>query len=292
VSAASTSPSEGSRPSGRAGDDTLDDKRMSFLDHLVELRLRLVRAVQFYLVAFAFCYWKAEVMLGIVTRPLAAAWHKSGLPDVPQLHGALAEPFIVYMRVALYAAIFVASPAIFWQIWAFVAPGLYKRERRVTLAFVTFATVLFSLGAFFAYRVALPMGFQFFFTQHKSIPLTDMRIAPMQMVGEYFDFVLQSLVIFGASFELPLVVLLLGTFGLVDHVQLWKFGRFFILIAFTVGAIFSPPDVLSQVIVSVPLCLLYFFSIALVWLFGTKTPANGKPGPGARRMARASASGS
>lgn len=261
----------------------LDDKRMSFLDHLVELRLRLVRAMQFYVLAFALCYWKAELLLGIVTRPLAKAWRESGLKDMPELHGALAEPFIVYMRVALYAALFVASPAIFWQIWMFVAPGLYKRERKMTLSFVFFATILFSLGAFFAYKVALPMGFRFFFTQHRPIPLTDMRIAPMQMVGEYFDFVLQSLVIFGVSFELPLVVLLLGTIGMVDHVQLWKFGRFFILIAFTVGAIFSPPDVLSQVIVSVPLCLLYFFSIALVWAFGTKVPASGRPGPGARK---------
>ena len=97
--------------------------------------------------------------------------------------------------------------------------------------------------------------------------------APMQMVSGYFDFVLQSVLIFGISFELPLALLLAGMAGLVDHRQLWRFGRYFILIAFTVGAIFSPPDVVSQTLVSVPLCLLYFFSILLVYLFGKKKPA-------------------
>ncbi len=107
----------------------------------------------------------------------------------------------------------------------------------------------------------------------ENIPGTDMRLAPMQMVSGYFDTVLQTLLIFGVSFELPLILLFLGIIGLVDHRQLWRFGRYFILIAFTVGAIFSPPDVVSQTLVSVPLCLLYFLSIILVYFFGTKKPA-------------------
>lgn len=250
-----------------------DEKRMSFLDHLAELRTRIMRALKIYVVAFAICWWKAEVLLGYVTKPLAKAWKLSNLKDLPELHGALAEPFAVYMRVAMYAALFLASPAIFFQIWGFVAPGLYKNERRVTISFVSFATVLFVAGAAFAYYIALPMAFRFFFTQHAPIPGTNMRIAPMQMVSGYFDFVLQSVLIFGISFELPLALLLAGMAGLVDHKQLWRFGRYFILIAFTVGAIFSPPDVVSQTLVSVPLCLLYFFSILLVYLFGKKKPA-------------------
>jgi sec-independent protein translocase protein TatC len=258
--------------SGDGSTDSLDDKKMTFLEHLMELRLRLIRAIQIYAVAFLLCWWKADRLLGIITRPLAKAWHMANLKDAPELHGALAEPFTVYMRVAMYAALFLASPAIFYQLWAFIAPGLYKRERRLTMSFVTFATALFCSGAVFAYYVALPMAFKYFFTLHTPIPGTDMRIAPMQMVSGYFDTVLQTILIFGISFELPLVLLFLGIVGLVDHKQLWKFGRYFILIAFTVGAIFSPPDVVSQTLVSVPLCLLYFLSIVLVYFFGTKKP--------------------
>lgn len=255
-----------------AAADALEEKRMTFLEHLMELRTRLIRAVQIYVVAFLLCWWKADILLGFVTKPLAKAWHLANLKDAPELHGALAEPFTVYMRVAMYAALFLASPAMFYQLWSFIAPGLYKRERRITISFVTFATVLFVGGAAFAYYVALPMAFRYFFTLHTPIPGTDMRIAPMQMVSGYFDTVLQTILIFGISFELPLILLFLGIVGIVDHRQLWKFGRYFILIAFTVGAIFSPPDVVSQTLVSVPLCLLYFLSIVLVYFFGTKKP--------------------
>ena len=250
----------------------LDDKKMSFLEHLVELRVRLIRALKVYLVAFLLCWWKADLLLGFVTKPLAKAWKLANLKDAPELHGALAEPFTVYMRVAIYAALFLASPAMFYQLWAFIAPGLYKRERRLTLSFVTSATLLFVAGGAFAYLVALPAAFKYFFTLHTAIPGTDMRIAPMQMVSGYFDTVLQTLLIFGLSFELPLILLFLGIVGLVDHRQLWRFGRYFILIAFTIGAIFSPPDVVSQTLVSVPLCLLYLLSIVLVYFFGTKKP--------------------
>jgi sec-independent protein translocase protein TatC len=267
--------------------DQIDDKRMTFVEHLVELRVRLIRAVKIWVVAFAICWWKADVLLGFIAKPLSKAWAVAGLKDAPELHAALAEPFTVYMRVAIYGGIFLASPGIFYQLWAFIAPGLYKREKRMTMSFVFFATLLFVGGAFFAYRVALPMAFRYFFQLHTHIPGTDMRLAPMQMVSDYFDFVLQSLLIFGMGFELPLILLFLGIIGLVDHKQLWKFGRYFILVAFVVGAIFSPPDVVSQVLVSVPLCLLYFLSIILVYLFGTKVPASGRPGPGARRKARA-----
>lgn len=250
----------------------LDEKRMTFLEHLMELRLRLLRALKIYVIAFLLCWWKADILLGVITQPLSKAWKLANLKDAPELHGALAEPFTVYMRVAIYAALFLASPAIFYQLWAFIAPGLYKRERRMTISFVVFATLLFCAGGAFAYYVALPAAFKYFFTLHTNIPGTDMRLAPMQMVSGYFDTVLQTLLIFGMSFELPLILLFLGIVGLVDHRQLWRFGRYFILLAFTVGAIFSPPDIVSQTLVSVPLCLLYFLSIILVYFFGTKKP--------------------
>lgn len=284
---------------GSVEHEALEEKRMSFLEHLVELRMRIIRALKIYVVAFCLCWWKAELLLGIIAKPLSKAWKASGLKDAPELHGSLAEPFTVGMKIAVYAALFLASPFMFYQIWAFIAPGLYKRERRLTMSFVSFATLLFVGGAVFAYYVALPMAFRYFLPLHTQIPGTDMRIAPMQMVSGYFDFVLQTLLIFGISFELPLILLFLGIIGLVDHKQLWRFGRYFILIAFTVGAIFSPPDVVSQTLVSVPLCLLYFLSILLVWLFGTKGKSarpsregqkSGQPAATARKKARSSES--
>jgi sec-independent protein translocase protein TatC len=264
--------------------ETLDDKRMPFLEHLAELRTRIIRALKFYVLVFGVTYYYRQYLLGFVSKPLSDAWRKVGLPDAPELHGSLAEPFTVGMHIAMYGGLFLSVPFLAWQIWGFVAPGLYKKERRVTIAFVVFATVLFAAGAVFAYRVALPMMCNFFLQQQNAhLPGTDLRIAPMQMLGDYFDFVLQTILIFGLCFELPLVLLGLGVVGLVDHKQLWRFGRYFILLAFTVGAIFSPPDVVSQIVTSVPLCLLYFLSIVLVYLFGTKVPATGRPGPAARK---------
>jgi sec-independent protein translocase protein TatC len=265
-------------------EESLDDKRMPFLAHLAELRTRLIRGLKIYVVCFGLCWWKAQWLLGFVSKPLSNAWRQAGLPDRPELHGSLAEPFTVYMRVALYGGLFLAVPFIAWQIWGFVAPGLYKKERRSTILFVLFATVLFAAGAVFAYRVALPMMCKFFLQmQNAQLPGTDLRIAPMQMLSDYFDFVLQTILIFGLCFELPLVLLGLGVAGLVDHKQLWRFSRYWILIAWTIGAIFSPPDVVSQTVTSMPLTLLYFFSILLVYLFGTKVPATGRPGPAARK---------
>ena len=269
----------------REGD--LDEKRMTFLEHLLELRVRLIRALKIYAICFCIAWWQAPRLLGFVAKPLSIAWKAANLPDKPELHASLAEPFTVSMRVALYFGLFLSVPAIAYQLWAFIAPGLYKNERRRTMGFVAFATVLFAGGVTFGYKIALPMMCRFFLQQHNFLlPSTDIRIAPLQMLSDYLDMILQTLLIFGSCFELPLVLLALGVFGLVDHKQLWKFGRYFILIAFVVGAIFSPPDVVSQIVVSVPLCLLYFGSIVLVYLFGTKTPVGGRPGPGARRKAR------
>lgn len=274
----------GSPPPPRREEETLDDKRMPFLEHLAELRTRILRALKIYIVCFALCWWKAQLLLGFIARPLSSAWQKAGLPDKPELHGSLAEPFTVYMRVALYGGLFLAVPFIAWQIWGFVAPGLYKKERRAAVGFVLFASILFAGGVVFAYRVALPMMCNFFLHQSNAIlPGTDLRIAPLQMLSDYFDFVLQTLLIFGLCFELPLVLLGLGVAGLVDHKQLWRFGRYWILIAWTLGAIFSPPDVVSQTVVSMPLTLLYFFSILLVWLFGTKGRGAGRPAAAASK---------
>ncbi len=273
----------------QTGADSLDDKKMTFLEHLVELRQRILRSLKIYVVCFALAWWQAPRLLGLVAKPLSIAWKNAGLPDAPELHASLAEPFTVSMRVAMYFGLFLAVPFIAWQLWGFIAPGLYKSERRRATGFALFSTVLTAAGVGFAYRVAVPMMCRFFLQQHNVVlPHTNIRIAPMQMLSDYLDMILQTMLIFGICFQLPLILLALGIFGLIDHRQLWRFARYFVFIAFVLGAIFSPPDVISQTVVSLPLCLLYFFSIGLVYLFGTKVPDGGRPGPAARRKARRS----
>jgi sec-independent protein translocase protein TatC len=250
--------------------DVPSDKKMGFLDHLGELRTRLIRSLQVYVIAMCLCWWQSPRLYGLLARPLVHAWKAAGLTDAPVLAASITEPFEVFMKVALFGGLFLAAPFIFYQLWRFIAPGLYRKEQRWTIIIVVSATLLFAGGVLYGYFIALPMMFRYLFTLHGPIPYTDMRLQPLQRAGDYFELALKMLAVFGLAFELPLVILFLGLIGIVDARMLWKFARYFILIAFVIGAILSPPDVVSQTMVSVPLCLLYVPSILLVAVFGRK----------------------
>lgn len=247
------------------------DKQMSFWEHLDELRVRLRRAIFAIVLGAGVAWYFKEQVLGFLLVPFKSAWIAQGLAGTPQLHfAAPGDAFMAYVRQSVIAGLVFAAPVVFWELWAFVAPGLYAKEKKSAMAFVLFSTVLFLGGGFFGWRVAFPVAFNYFLGMSGNVGDFGAAITPTVMMNDYLEFVGQLLLAFGAIFELPLLLLALSMAGIINYLQMWRFGRWFVLIAFTVGAVLSPPDVTSQVIMSVPLCVLYFLSIGLAYVFGKR----------------------
>ena len=247
------------------------DKPMSFWEHLDELRNRLRKALVAFVVGFGVAWALREQILGLLVIPFRQAWVEQKLPGTPELHfAAPSDAFMAYVRQSMIAGVVIAAPVVFWQLWAFVAPGLYAKEKKSALAFVVSSSALFAGGGFFGWKVAFPVAFNYFLSMSGNLGDNAVMIRPTVMMTEYLDFIGQLLLAFGAIFELPLLILFLSVAGIVNYVQLWRFGRWFVLIAFTVGAVLTPPDVTSQMIMSIPMCALYFGSIGLAYLFGKR----------------------
>jgi sec-independent protein translocase protein TatC len=240
--------------------DELEGSRMPFLSHLRELRDRVRNAALCFVAAFIFCWIFNQQIFDWLEGPMKASWDVKKLGEFKVVYTNLTEPFWVGMSIALWAGIFVASPFIFYQLWRFIAPGLYKRERRMTIAFAAFSALFFVGGALFCYYFVLPQLYEFLLGYSN-----EAQKAMIRMEG-YLELTRDMMLAFGAVFELPLLLLFLGMAGMVTHRGLWKFNRWFVVIAFIVGAILTPsPDVASQVMMALPMIILYNFSILLVW---------------------------
>jgi sec-independent protein translocase protein TatC len=168
------------------------------------------------------------------------------------------------------AGLLLAAPIIFYQLWSFIAPGLYKKEKRLVIPFVLMSTILFVGGGLFGWRIAFPATFGYFLELSGQAQAAGVDLQPTVMMGQYLDFVGQMLLGFGVVFETPVLILCLSIAGVVNYLQLIAFWRWFVLLAFIVGAIVTPPDVMSQMAMSVPLCILYFMSIGLAYFFGKR----------------------
>ena len=234
------------------------DARMPLTAHLEELRWRLVRALGALGVAFGVCYAYAEDLFRFLIRPLASL-----KPDQMLVIGTgVTEAFFTKLKVSLIAALFVASPIIFYQMWRFVAPGLYDNERRLALPFALAASVFFIVGAGFCYLLVFPVGFRFFLEQYSSI-----EVAPQIRISEYLSFASRMLLAFGITFELPVVTFFLARLGVVTHRTLIGWSRYAILVIFVVAAILTPgPDVASQLLMAGPLLILYILSIGVAYV--------------------------
>lgn len=243
-----------------AAADELEDSRMPFIEHLRELRDRVRKAGIFFMAAFVLCWYFSTQIFQWLESPLRGAWDEAKLGPFKTNYKALTEPFWVSMSIGLWAGIFVASPFIFYQLWKFIAPGLYKRERRVTVAFSVFSALFFVSGALFCYYFVLDKLYSFLLSYSTE------ELKPMIVMGEYLDLTRDMMLAFGAVFELPLLILFLALVGLVTHRGLWRFNRWFVVIAFVVGAILTPsPDVVSQIMMATPMIILYNLSIVLAW---------------------------
>jgi sec-independent protein translocase protein TatC len=255
--------------------DPPDEKVMSFWDHLDELRSRLRKAIIGLVIGFGIAWAAREQVLTILVYPFHRAWIDQKLPGTPQLHfAAPSDAFTAYVHQSLISGAVIAAPWVFWQLWAFVAPGLYAKEKKSALAFVFSSTVLFIGGGLFGWRVAFPLAFNYFLSLSGDLGQNGVAIVPTVMMTDYLDFVGQLLLAFGVIFEIPILSLFLSMAGIVNYKQMWRFGRWFIIIAFVVGAVLTPPDVTSQLVMAIPMCVLYFLSVGLAFLFG-KRPREG-----------------
>jgi sec-independent protein translocase protein TatC len=250
---------------------------MTFLEHLAELRKRLARSLFFLVIGVSVAYFYKERLLAFLSKPLRIAYRTRGM-GVPNLNFAdPVDPFLSYLYLSLVGGFFLVAPLILYELWAFVAPGLYSREKRLAIPFVFFSSICFVGGAFFGYETVLPIGFDFFLGFAGEVGGSGLELRPVLMMEQYLAFTTRMLLAFGIVFELPLFITFLALAKVVNWWQLLKFSRWFLVIAVTVGAILTPPDVTSQLLMSVPLVGLYFLSIVLAMILGPKVPAEQLP---------------
>ncbi len=244
------------------------DVKMPLTAHLEELRWRLIRALIAIAVAFAAAYGFADSLFAFLTRPLML--HLS--EGVELIGTGVTEAFFTKLKVSFIAALFLASPVVFYQIWQFVAPGLYDREKQYVRPFVFFATIFFLLGAAFCYLLVFPVAFAFFITEFQTI-----GVNPALRISEYLSFSSRMLLAFGATFELPVVTFFLARLGAVNYRTMLGWGRHAVVVIFIVAAILTPADVASQLLMAVPLLLLYGISIGVAYFFGKKPQESDEP---------------
>jgi sec-independent protein translocase protein TatC len=246
---------------------------MSILEHLEELRSRLIKILISAAIGFSIAYYFSETIFRYLTKPLTDVLPKG----TSLIFTSITEAFFTYLKVGLLAGVFIASPFILYQIWAFISPGLYKKERRALIPVTFISVLLFIGGAAFGYFVVFPFGFKFLISNY-----TTEMIKPMPTMREYFSLVTWMLLAFGAIFELPVVIYLLSRFGIVNYKGLRKFRRYAILGAFILGAILTPtPDIFNQSMMAGPLIILYEISIWVAYFFGKKpqTPVDEEEEP-------------
>jgi sec-independent protein translocase protein TatC len=237
--------------------EELDDSRAPLLDHLIELRRRLLYCIAAIILAFCVCYYFAEAIFAFLVQPLLAVGQKR------LIYTEIFEAFFVQIKVAFFAAVMVSFPVIANQLWQFVAPGLYRNERRALLPFLLATPVLFIGGAAMAYYIAVPMALHFLLSFQGDIGGVSQDALPS--IGNYLSFIMQFLFGFGIAFLLPVLLMLLERGGIVTRQQLVSARRYAIVGAFAIAAVLTPPDVGSQLLLAIPLCILYELALVGIW---------------------------
>jgi sec-independent protein translocase protein TatC len=251
----------------------INDKEMPLLDHLAELRRRLLWSAVAFLIAFLICYHFAARIYEFLAAPLAHALEARG--QKPELiYTALYEAFFTYIKVAIFGAAFLSFPVVASQLWLFIAPGLYKREKRAMLPFLVVTPVLFFLGGALAYYVIFPTAWKFFLSFQNTSPGSDVQIDLMAKVSDYLSLVMKLIFAFGLSFELPVLLTLLGKVGIITSASLRKYRRYAYVGCFILAAILTPPDILTQCGLAGPLILLYEISVFSVKMVEPKIEAD------------------
>lgn len=235
-----------------------------FLQHLIELRDRLIRALLAVLVIFICVFPFAKELYALLAQPLIAALPAGGQMIATDVVGV----FLVPMKVALLVAFLIALPYVLFQVWAFVAPGLYSHEKKLVLPLVAASVLLFFLGMAFAYFLVFPTVFKFMSS------VAPEGVAWMTDIEKYLSFAMTTFIAFGVTFEVPVLVIVLVRVGMVSVEKLKEIRPYVIVGAFVIGAIFTPPDVISQVMLAVPMWLLYELGIVMARVVGTRAGAD------------------
>jgi sec-independent protein translocase protein TatC len=232
---------------------------MSFLAHLEELRMRIVKALAAVAIGFLACWYYADKIYAFMMVPIYEALRRNGL-EQKLVYLNPTEPFNIYMKVGLIAGLFVASPFVLYQVWAFIAPGLYRHEKRYVLPFMASTVFLFLAGGFFGYKMVYPAALDFLVGYGK-------QFQPMITIGEYTDLFLTIIVGLGVIFELPILVFFLALMGVVSAGWMWKNVRYSILAIFVIAAIVTPTtDIMNMCLFAAPMVALYVLSIGVAWM--------------------------
>lgn len=232
---------------------------MSFLEHLEELRKRIIYAIISVAIGFVVCWGYAERIFGLMQQPIMVALKRNGMPE-RLVYLSPTEPFNLYLKIGLMAGVFVAAPFILYQVWMFISPGLYRNERRYVVPFMCSTVLLFLGGGYFGYKLVYPQALEFLISYGK-------QFQPMITIGEYTDLFLTIILGLGAVFELPILVFFLALMGVVTAGWMWRNLRYSILAIFAIAAILTPTtDILNMCVFAAPMIGLYIISIGIAFM--------------------------
>lgn len=239
---------------------------MPFSSHLEELRSRLIRCSLAVGIAFVGCFFVADRIFLVLAEPI----RQLEIPDLTLIGTAVAEAFFTKVKISFFAALVVALPVLLWHSWQFVAPGLYEHEKRYTRSFVFFGSFFFLAGGAFCYGIVLQKGLAFLLQRYQAL-----EVQPAIQIGDYLSLVARLVLAFGVMFQLPVVTFFVSRVGLIDHLFLIHYFGYAVIGMAVVSAILTPPDVISQIFLMVPLTLLYGLSVGVAYFASRKTRVDG-----------------
>ncbi|HWW16531.1 MAG TPA: twin-arginine translocase subunit TatC [Candidatus Dormibacteraeota bacterium] len=248
-----------------SGDEPKRDSMptMGFLDHLEELRRRLVYSIAAVAVGFLACWWKVERIYDVMQRPIMDVLRANGLSE-KLVYLNPVDPFNLYLKIAALAGLFLTSPFVLYQVWLFISPGLYRNEKRYVVPFMISTIALFTTGGYFGYKVVYPQALRFLVHFGR-------QFTPMITISEYTSLFLSIVLGMGLIFEMPILIFFLALMGIISARFMWNNFRYAILIIFIIAGIVTPsPDVMSMLIFAAPMVALYGVSIAIAWLVHPK----------------------